>query len=114
MATVNITVENDADFYRSFAYQDISGNPIDITGASMVMKLRRHAEDVTAFLTLSTDTGEIVITNAPQGTFTILIEQESLVELSLGAYEQSLIMTFNGIKKNIWTGLLTINPGPSR
>ena len=114
MATVNITVENDADFYRSFAYQDIAGKPIDITGASMVMKLRRHAEDVTAFLTLSTETGEITIVDPTQGLFTILIEQESLIELSTGPYEQSLIMTFNSVKKKIWNGLLTINPGPSR
>jgi hypothetical protein len=114
MATVNITVENDADFYRSFAYQDIAGKPIDITGASMVMKLRRHAEDVTAFLTLSTETGEITISDPTQGQFTIMIAQESLIELSTGPYEQSLVMTFNSIKKKIWDGLLTINPGPSR
>ena len=114
MATVNITVENDADFYRSFVYQTKAGVPIDLTDVSMVMKLRRHAEDVNAFLTLSTDTGEIVITNATGGQFTIEIVQESLLELALGSYAQSLIMTINSIKKKIWSGSLIVEPGPSR
>lgn len=114
MAIVNITVYNDADFYRQFVYQTIAGVPIDLTGVSMVMKLRRHAEDATAFLTLSTDTGEITITNAIGGQFTILIAQDNLLELSLGPYEQSLIMTFSGLKKKIWTGSLVVEAGPSR
>jgi hypothetical protein len=114
MAIVNITVENDADFYRQFVYQTVSGVPIDITGASMVMKLRRHAEDVIAFLTLSTDTGEIVITNSVGGQFTILITQDNLLELQLGSYDQSLIMTMSGLKKKIWSGSLVVEAGPSR
>jgi hypothetical protein len=114
MAIVNITVENDADFYRSFAYQTQAGAPIDLTGASMVMKLRRHAEDATAFLTLSTDTGEIVITDPSNGQFTIEIVQEDLLELALGPYVQSLIMTINSVKKKIWSGSLVVEPGPSR
>jgi hypothetical protein len=115
MATVNITVDNDADFYRSFVYADTNSNPIDITGCSMVMKLRRNAEDATAFLTLSTDTGEITITDSVGGQFTILITQEDLLELALGPYVQSLVMTFaDSIRKQIWQGSLIVNPGPSR
>ena len=114
MAIVNITVENDADFYRSFVYQTTAGVPIDLTGCDMVMKLRRHAEDATAFLTLSTDTGEIVITNGAGGQFTIMISQQDLLELSLGAYDQSLILTINSIKKKIWSGSLVVEAGPSR
>ena len=115
MAIVNITVENDADFYRSFVYQTMAGVPIDLTGCDMVMKLRRHAEDATAFLTLSTETGEITITNPTAGSFTIWITQEDLLELSLGPYDQSLILTLaNNIKKKIWTGTLVVNAGASR
>jgi hypothetical protein len=114
MAIVNITVENDADFYRQFIYKTTSGLPIDLTGCSMVMKLRRHAEDATAFLTLSTDTGEIVIVNPVGGQFTIEIVQDSLLDLSLGPYDQSLILTINGIKKKMWSGSLVVEAGPSR
>jgi hypothetical protein len=114
MAIVNITCQNDADFYRSFVYQTLAGVPIDISGCDMVMKLRRHAEDSTAFLTLSTETGEITISNGPGGQFTIMISQTDLLELSLGPYEQSLILTINSIKKKIWSGSLVVEAGPSR
>ena len=85
MATVNITVTNDADFHRTFQYMmQVSGLPIDLTGASLEMMLRRHAEDVEAVLRLGTDTGEIMLTDPVNGVFTILIRQDTLERLGLG------------------------------
>jgi hypothetical protein len=115
MAIVNITVENDADFYRVFQYVVVSsGAPIDITGATMEMMLRRHAADETAMLRLATDTGEIALTDAANGKFTVLIVQSTLVRLGLGDFDQSNIMTLNGFKTKLWSGTLTNNPGPTR
>jgi hypothetical protein len=114
MATVNITASSDADFFRSFLYKTIDLNPVDLTGAAFVMMLRRHAKDNVVYLSLSTDTGEIVITDAPGGSFTVLITQQQLEEMTSGSYDQSLVMTLNGVKQQIWSGTLTINPGPSR
>ena len=113
-AVCNITLENDADFYRAFAYQNADGTPVDITGASLYMKLRRNAEDAIAVLELSTDTGEIGITDSVNGLFSIMITQEVLVQLALGQYDQSLIINLNSILIPVWSGLLTINAGPSR
>ena len=114
MATVNITVDNDADFYRGFLYQTISGDPVDLTGASFVMMLRRHAKDAVAYLSLTTANGEIVITDPPGGSFTIRITQQQLEELTLGSYDHSLVMTMGGVKQQLWSGTIIINPGPSR
>lgn len=111
---VDITVGNDQDFYRSFAYQNPDGTPVDITGASMFMKVRRHAEDAIAVLELSTDTGEIGITDSVNGLFSIMISQSVLVEMGLGQYDQSLIIILHSIKIPMWSGNLTINAGPSR
>jgi hypothetical protein len=114
MATVNIVVENDADFYRVFQYQTVSGVPINLTGAMMWMMLRRHAEDVTADLRLGTDTGEIKLTDPVNGMFSVLISQAALEQLDLGAYDHSMIASLGGFKLNIWTGTLTNNAGASR
>jgi len=114
MSIVNITVNNDADFYRVFQYQMSSGTPIDITGASMVMMLRRHAKDEAAQMRLGTDTGDIVIVDGPQGKFTVRITQSALERLGLGDYDHSNVMTLSGSKRSIWTGTFTNNPGPSR
>jgi hypothetical protein len=115
MATVNITVENDADFYRTFQYvMATSGTPIDMTGASLEMMLRRHAEDVEALLRLATDTGEMVLTDPVNGFFTVMIRQDTLEKLGLGSFDHSNIMTLGGLKTKIWSGTLINNAGPTR
>jgi hypothetical protein len=115
MAIVNITVTNDADFYRAFQYVMQSDNaPIDMTGASLEMMLRRHAEDVEALMRLGTDTGEIVLTDPVNGLFTIMIRQEDLERLGLGSFDHSNIMTQGGLKTKIWSGTLVNNAGPTR
>ena len=115
MAIVNITTQNDADFCRPFALQATDGTPIDMTGASLEMMLRRHAADETAVLRLGTDTGELVITDPVNGQFTLRITQDVLVHLELGQYDQSNIMSRgDGSKFRVWTGTLINNPGPTR
>ena len=114
MAIVNITVENDADFYRLFQYQTVSGVPIDISGVTLHMMLRRHASDDTALLRLATDTGEIVLVDPVQGKFSVRVAQAELERLGLGEYDQSLILTQGGFKRSVWTGTFVNNAGPSR
>lgn len=119
MATVNITVANDADFYRVFQYatqnpDGSAGAPINITGAAMVMMLRRHAVDDVAELRLGTDTGEMVLTDPVNGKFSVRIVQDTLEHLDLGDYDHSNVMTLGGSKIGIWYGTFTNNPGPSR
>lgn len=114
MATVNITVQNDADFNRVFQYQTVSGVPINITGVVLVMMLRRHADDHVAEMRLGTDTGEIVLIDPVNGKFSVRIAQVDLERLGLGDFAHSLIMNNGGFKTPIWNGTLTNNPGPSR
>jgi hypothetical protein len=115
MAIVNITVENDADFYRVFQYVATDTlAPINITGGTMEMMLRRRAEDAEALLRLATDSGEIVITNAAQGQFTVLIKQDVLERLGLGSFDHSNILTLGGLKIKVWSGTLINNAGPTR
>jgi hypothetical protein len=115
MTIVNIVVANDADFYRIFRYESVSGVPIDLTGCSMVMMLRRHAKDDLAVLRLGTDTGEIQISADPTtGMFAIYIAQDTLERLGLGEFDHSNIMFTGGLKRPVWSGKFTNNPGPSR
>lgn len=114
MATVNIIVENDADFYRTFVWQTVAGAPINMSGMSLEMMLRRHATDDTAVLRLATNTGEIVITNPPAGQFTVRIAQATLEVLGLGDFDQSNIASYGASKVRIWSGTLTNNAGATR
>lgn len=114
MAIVNITTQNDADFYRTFAWQTIAGSPIDLTGGVMEMMLRRHAKDEAAVMRLGSDTGEIVFTDPVNGQFTMRITKDALEHLALGDFDQSNIFNRNGYKVRVWSGLLTNNAGPTR
>ena len=114
MAVVNINITNDADFYRTFLWQTIVGDPIDLTGGTMEMMLRRHASDQAAVLRLATDSGDIVLVDAPNGMFTVRIAQEELERLGLGDFDQSNIFTRGGYKVRVWNGTLTNNAGPTR
>jgi hypothetical protein len=116
MAIVNITVENDADFYRQFAYQTVDGLPIDLTGNTLRMGLRRHAQDAAEELLLTTENGALVIIDPTNGKFTVQITQDQLVHLDLGDYDHSLVRFITGTTQRyrIWSGTLTNNPGASR
>lgn len=114
MSIVNITVYNDADFYRTFGWQTLVGNPIDLTGGVMEMMLRRHASDEAAVLRLGSDSGEIVFTDPVNGVFTVRIAQDKLVRLGIGDFDQSNIFTRNAYKVRVWSGMLTNNAGPTR
>jgi hypothetical protein len=115
MAIVNISCENDADFYRQFAYQLTDGTPIDLTGAKLRMGVRKRAEDVNEEILLTTENGGLAIIDAPNGKFTVKIVHDQLVRLPLGDYEHSLIrMPAGGGQYRMWSGALTNNAGASR
>jgi hypothetical protein len=114
MAIVNINTYNDADFNRTFIWQTVDGAPIDMTGGTLEMMLRRQAEDETALLRLATDTGEITLDNPIAGQFTVRISQDTLERLGLGDYDQSNIFTRDGNKVRIWSGTFTNNAGATR
>ncbi|MBR0753522.1 hypothetical protein JQ604_15140 [Bradyrhizobium jicamae] len=114
MAIVNITCENDADFYRQFAYQFQDGTPIDLTGSAMRMGIRHRATDAHEDLLLTTENGGIAIVDATHGKFTVRITQAQLERLQLGDYEHSLIRMFSGMHLRVWSGSLINNAGASR
>lgn len=116
MNTVNIIAPNDADFYRTFLYKEEGGPPINLTGITMRMVLRKKASDVIAVMELSTEPGDgiTILSPATDGKFTILIEQEALERLQVGTYDQSLIMYQGALSTRIWGGTITVEAGPSR
>jgi hypothetical protein len=114
MTIVNITTTSDADFYRGFGYQDTSANPIDLTGSTMHMGVRKNLNDVAEVLLLTTENGGIVITDAPGGLFTVWITQQQLEELPPDTYVHSLIRTTGPLQLEMWSGTIVHEAGPSR
>lgn len=117
MAIVNITTQSDADFIRSFFYQYAdSGDGVDLTGSKLRMGVRKHAEDISAVLLLTTENGGLQIVNPSVGNFVVWITRAQLERLPPGTYEHSLIRIppTGDLHLRIWSGELTHNAGPSR
>lgn len=113
---VNITTTSDADCYHGFAYQDALGNPIDISGSTLRMGVRKNPDDVNELMLLTTENGGLMITDAVNGAFTLWIKQADLLELAPDQYVHSLIRTLSGgvLQLQMWSGTLTHSAGPSR
>jgi len=115
MAIVNITTENDADFIRQFAYETVAGVPIDLTGNKLKMGIRKRAADIAEQMLLTTENGGLEITDAVNGKFNVWLTNEQLMLLKVGEYEHSLVRIVpTGLTLRIWSGMLTVNAGPSR
>jgi hypothetical protein len=112
MPVVNIKIQDDADFQYLFVYK-VGGVPLDFTGATLEMGVRRRATDKTAVLDLTIGSG-IAYDDAVNGRFVITILKEKLEIMPPGDYVHSLIMTKAGLRSPIWSGALNLSKGPTR
>lgn len=55
------SVDQGADWFATFFYQDPNGNPINMTGYTAALQFRSYPADTTAVLTLTTENGGISI-----------------------------------------------------
>ena len=134
LSQLNITVENDADFYQVFQYMLPDGRtPINIANATFVFGVRRDLADTSALFRVtsvggtvtlngvSVPNGQIQIVDGPKGKFGIWIAMAQLQAAPLGTWAHSLVITQPAtllfpptLTIPIWNGTITINPGPSR
>lgn len=115
-STVDLTTYTDADMVRSFFYQLIDGTPIDLTGYSLRLMVRRQPDDATAQFECSTFNGRIWFNDPTLGAFTLQIPVSVLSILEPHTYTHSLICTdpISLLRKDIWRGSLFHAAGPTR
>lgn len=113
---VDLNTYTDDDFVESFQYQTSLGVPINLGTNTLRMHARLDAADSTVYIECSTANGNIVITNAAIGLFTLTIPLAILQNLDPGVYTHSLIMTdpSTKIRSDIWRGTITHAAGPTR
>lgn len=116
MQTLNLVTYSDADLVKAFLYQTAAGVPIDLTGWSLRMQVRKQANDHTAEFECSTHNGRIWWNNQAEGAFTLTIPVAILSILIPGTYTQSLIATDSSdlLRRDIWRGALEHEAGPTR
>lgn len=81
-----------------------SGVPIDITGASFIMEVRRNSTCATV-LEFNTDDNTIIVDSPTAGHFYVV---KRLIELVPGLYYHNCKMTLGGDTDEIFSGTWTI------
>lgn len=82
----------------------------DITDAVIKFTAKEDLADTDeeAVIALSTATGEVVLTDAENGLFTVYIDNETTAALSPRNYYYDIQMTLDGNKTTITYGILTV------
>ena len=116
MQVLDLTTYSDADLVQSYIYQEVGGVPIDLTGWSLRLMVRKQANDPTALFECTTQNGRIWYNDAALGQFTLQIPISILMPLQPGSYDQSLIGTHPDslIRRDLWRGALEHSAGPTR
>lgn len=72
VARTNLTIEQGAAFLRIVIYRDNNGNPVDLTGYTAKMQIRKTKDSSTVILELSTSNGLLVL-GGVSGTITMAL-----------------------------------------
>lgn len=106
---VNFTCADNEDLRQPFVLTDSAGTLIDLTGATMRMRLERvpggDAVDAT------TTNGQIILTDAPHGAFEVAIPASVMAAREPGVYQHDLVLTLAGRTTRIWSGSVDLNRG---
>lgn len=115
-STVNFPgVRNNADFAVAFVYKDQDDNPIDLTGKTLRMQIRRPASGVQVWANLTSETdGGIEVTDAAGGAFQLVIPMATLLKMPPGTYEHDLVAVAGSSRDMIWKGELVVEQGVTR
>jgi len=104
----NFTMDQGSTWTVSLVYKDSDGNPIDLTGYTAKMQLRRKFDSATAALTLATGGQGIVITG-PTGTIAITATDEQTEAIDAGLYVYDLDLNNAGIITRLIQGQATVS-----
>jgi hypothetical protein len=110
MTQTNLEIPQGATWNRVITYMDSNRVPIDLTGYTAKMQLRSDYGQKFAYLTLSTGTGEIVITPLT-GTIEITISATVTKALKVYTYVYDLEITSPGsVVTRLLQGKITVTP----
>jgi hypothetical protein len=110
--TYNTTIDQGADWYITFVYQDSNGSPINITGYTAALQLRSEPSDMNTVLSLSTGSG-ITITGAT-GTIAVHATATQTGAISAGVYFYDLEITESVVVTRLIQGQITVSAQVTR
>jgi len=113
---LDLITYSDADLVNSYIHKTVAGVPVDMTGYSLRLMVRKQPDDPTAEFECTTHNGRIWWNDQAGGAFTLQIPIAILSILIPGTYYQSLIATAPNslLRREMWRGKLEHSAGPTR
>jgi len=113
-AVYDILIEQGATFRLHILYKDSDGDPINLTGYSARMQVRRKVSSTTALLTFTTTNGAITL-GGVAGTIDIVGSATVTDDVTgcCGVYDLELVAP-SGIVTRLIQGNATISPEVTR
>jgi hypothetical protein len=113
-ADYNTVIDQGADWYINFQYQDSDGVAIDLTNYTAKMQLRSLPTSATAVLTLTQGNGITIVGN--QGLLEIHATAAQTGNIDAGYYFYDLEITapITGVVTRLIQGQIELNPQVTR
>ena len=118
--TGQMNVAKNEDWVVPFLYQmvDETGtvvSPIDLTGSTLKLALRKQEIDHEALVLVFSPDGGIMLTNPTQGLFQVVILRNLLSNLEAGQYFADMVRLMpNGYQERMWEGVAVVVEGTTR
>lgn len=110
---VDLETEQGSDLRYSIVYKESTGTPVNITGATAKMQVRKWGSDSNASIQLTQANGLTLGTT--DGVVAIQIPGAATAKLPAGTYRYDLILTTSaGIVDNIMYGKFIVAQGVTR
>ena len=114
-ATTDLKIDQYATFSTAFKWQTkSSGQPVNLTGYTAAMQIRRTPDSSTALVSLSSPSAGITI-DALNGRVTVEISAVQTAALTPGKYVYDLLLTNPASKKKrLIEGVVVVDAGVTR
>ena len=106
--TYSITLDKGASYDQVFVWKDSNSDPVDLTGYSASMVIRRGATGNPVLATLSTDSGQITLGDSA-GTITVEMSPVATDALPAGQHSYVLELTSaSGYVTRLLKGIIVV------
>lgn len=112
--TIDITGYDNEDIDRQFTLKSgnaTSSTPYDLSDVEFEAEIRDSKNALVLRLTSAGDDGGIVITDPPNGVFTMHIAQGAIPHQVNRSMRYDLLMIANGSPRRLWGGNVRISAG---
>jgi len=104
----NFTMDQGSTWTLQIVYEDPNGTPINLTGYTAEMQVRRKFDSPAPVLTLATGGQGIVITGGT-GTIAITATDEQTEAIDAGLYVYDLELDNGGVRTRLIQGSVTVS-----